>query len=167
MSNIKCDYDAFEYIESFLLEQKQRSIDEDSTCQYRGFDRDSMNKLQEFIESKIAEDGDVSQTDIDSFVSFLSKDLKCAVGAIIKDEFYNYDFEGKGIADSLDVFRAVQNSNPNWEMSDNSIDMLTTLQNIHDSFGVEQWEDAFLKLRDSFAENGSYIPQDNRLDDEV
>jgi hypothetical protein len=64
--------------------------------------------------------------------------LKCAVGALIPDELYEKSYEGRAIkvlvytADNMSkLFRNV------------NIDMLVTLQRVHDCVPAEQWEHNF------------------------
>jgi hypothetical protein len=80
--------------------------------------------------------------------------MKCAIGCLMKDEFYNEEFETKSISD-LGVYRAVANSVPNWEV--NKV-MLSKLQNIHDVELVEDWEGLLNDFYD-FIENGKYSEQ--------
>jgi len=62
--------------------------------------------------------------------------LKCAIGCLIKDEFYTEDMEEKGIID-LFVQNIVSQSLPNWKPNWN---LLSALQEIHDEFEIESWE---------------------------
>ncbi len=126
LNELTTDLDVFEYIKDFLLTQNSKSIDnEKDTCLYR-FDTGNYSLGY----------------------------MKCAIGCLIKDEFYNEEFETKSITD-LGVYRAVANSVPNWEV--NKV-MLSKLQNIHDVELVEHWEDLLNDFYD-FIENGKYSEQ--------
>ena len=57
--------------------------------------------------------------------------LMCAIGCLIKDEFYNVDFEGKTIYQDDEIIKVVESSiGRKLEKSD--INLLWELQRIHD-----------------------------------
>jgi len=68
--------------------------------------------------------------------------LKCAVGCLIEDQFYDPDMEQKGVID-LYVRSIVSNSLPNWKPN---WDMLASLQEVHDQFEIESWEKQLEKV---------------------
>ena len=65
--------------------------------------------------------------------------LKCAVGALIKDEFYEDIFEGKA-ADDPYVIDAVEKS-LGIEIDIQDIGFMLDLQTIHDGCPVSRWEE--------------------------
>ena len=69
--------------------------------------------------------------DGDTLCSYKSPDgLQCAIGILIKDEFYFPGMEGQR-ATGKDVFRALERSLPNFPVWDNR-EFLQGLQHIHD-----------------------------------
>ena len=69
-------------------------------------------------------------------------DLKCAIGWLIDDEWYQASFEDKKVTDRR-VFSAVEKSVPNWKID---MDLLQQFQHIHDHFEPNQWEWQFSRL---------------------
>lgn len=63
----------------------------------------------------------------------------CAVGCLIPDIFYDDSIEGKA-ADNSKVVNMLKKAYPEWNFTDNSIDMLLAVQVIHDSHEPEDWE---------------------------
>lgn len=68
--------------------------------------------------------------------------LMCAAGCCIRDEFYRADMEGRGAG---------------WETVSNAITMsgfdvvvATSLQHIHDSWPIRDWEDSFNKVAEYY-----------------
>lgn len=77
-------------------------------------------------------------------------DLKCAVGAMILDQFYTEKMEGMGIWNrSAVLFDVLENSGI--DTSDNQIiEFLGRAQNIHDQDDVENWHKLLYKLCHDF-----------------
>lgn len=69
-------------------------------------------------------------------------DLKCAIGWLIDDKWYQASFEDKKITD-LRVLSAVEKSVPHWKID---MDLLQQFQHIHDHFEPNQWEWQFSRL---------------------
>ena len=65
--------------------------------------------------------------------------LKCAVGALISVHEYGQDLEDNTVQSSGVVYDAVSNSNPDWVMTDDSVEMLISLQRFHDELEVQNW----------------------------
>lgn len=59
---------------------------------------------------------------------------KCAVGCLILDKHYSPDLEGKGI-----WWLAVQDSLRASGVADSQVELVQSLQNVHDNFQVGQW----------------------------
>lgn len=85
-----------------------------------------------------------------SYISYDDSDnaniRKCAIGCLIKYEYYNPDFEGQTVT-SYGVMNAVEKSLPNWKID---MDLLQQLQTIHDSFAEDLWEWKFSRLRSQY-----------------
>lgn len=64
--------------------------------------------------------------------------LKCAVGCLIPDEFYNPALEGKTVEHEMvqDVLKDITNE----------LDLLWSLQSIHDWEAVDTWEEQFAEI---------------------
>lgn len=69
---------------------------------------------------------------------YRSGSLKCAIGALIKDEFYSSYFEGEPVKHPA-VISALEES-LGVKISDKNKIFLTDLQEVHDSKLVEEWE---------------------------
>ena len=71
--------------------------------------------------------------------------LMCAVGVLIKDEFYNSEFENRTSL-AQPVRKALTASGVN--MSDNEIAlMLNALQAVHDNDDVDAWPESLAAIR--------------------
>lgn len=129
--NITTDREAFNYIKEMLIAQNQQSASEDfdASCQYRA----------------IIYNGDPYQEE--------TKTLKCAVGQVIDDKWYDEVIEGETISDDK-VAGLVMLSNEDWNMTSKSIEMLTALQILHDTEQPGVWP-IFLEWF-NFDESGNY-----------
>lgn len=77
-----------------------------------------------------------------------SVNLKCAIGCIISDEFYDELIEGS-TADVEEVISAIQNSNPDLVIDEDVQTLFMLMQNLHDKIIPEHWfYMAFLYYRD-------------------
>ena len=132
LDELNTDLDVFEYVKNHLLKQKAQSINPYTTdCLYRY-------------------DPGAGHLDV----------MQCAVGCLIKEEFYSEEFESKSVQDPW-VYDAVYNSVSNW-IAVNTV-MLAKLQAIHDTVSVEDWEkslDEFDQYDDVFNEYGMFICND-------
>ena len=121
----------FEYVKDHLLKQKAQSINPYTTdCLYRY-------------------NPGAGHLDV----------MQCAVGCLIKEEFYSEELESKSVQDPS-VYDAVYNSVSNWKV--NTV-MLAKLQSIHDIVPIEHWKeslDEFDQYDDVFDEYGKYICND-------
>ena len=74
-------------------------------------------------------------------VSFNSiKELKCAAGVLIPEEFYSKDLEGRS------WYRLVKESN----FPSEHFDLICELQSLHDYLSPECWEEQLIKIADTF-----------------
>lgn len=76
--------------------------------------------------------------------------LKCAIGCLIADEFYDEELEGANLHSahprSQAVVTAVRNSG--WE--DFSLNLLCELQHIHDNSDPKEWEEHWQRVAEDF-----------------
>lgn len=70
-------------------------------------------------------------------------DLKCAIGWLIDDKWYESSFEDKKVTDRR-VFGAVEKSVPHWKVD---MELLQEFQDIHDHFEPNLWEWKFSRLK--------------------
>lgn len=68
------------------------------------------------------------------------KELKCAAGVLIPEEFYSKDLEGSSWC------RLVKESN----FPSEHFDLICELQSLHDYFPPEYWEEQLIKIADTF-----------------
>ena len=125
------DYEAYLFVQKHLLETMEKSMDGNNDCVYRGHK-----------ESTITEALDASEN-TDDFKWLLSKtifDAKCAAGCLISDEYYSSEFEGKLVEKESTIWESIVMSNPKWEMTEQSFELVRQLQSIHDNHDVSEWE---------------------------
>ena len=131
LDELSTDLDVFEYVKDHLLKQKARSINPNTDeCLYRY---------------------DVGSGHLDV--------MQCAVGCLIKEEFYSDEFETKSVKDPW-VYDAVYKSISYWKV--NTV-LLEKLQVIHDNVPVEDWEESlneFDQDDDFFDEHGMFVCND-------
>ena len=77
-----------------------------------------------------------------------NKNLSCAIGCLISEEFYSNNMERKGLASDV-VIKILQKSLPNWKLN---FDLLDSLQCIHDQLYVENWDYALGNLEKNYKE---------------
>lgn len=75
--------------------------------------------------------------------------LKCGVGHLIADEFYDPEMENE-IASSILVYNAVGDS-LGFKLSEYDARMLNELQEVHDNLDVVGWEHGFKNVADKNA----------------
>lgn len=72
--------------------------------------------------------------------------LKCAIGCLIEDKFYDDNLEFKNGDDPI-VLNAVRKSVPNWKINKN---MLLKLQELHDEFEPNEWKYSLNYLQEEY-----------------
>lgn len=161
MSLVINDYEAYTLVKDHLLNQNEPSKDTNEDCQYRGYLSstlaDVMNEAGDNIDQTIDDDYVAVYEEMYELLANIPFNAKCAVGALITDDFYNEQFEGRTIERSCSVWDAVRLSNPLWKMTDGSYEMLRELQSIHDTNQPEDWEYKLLKMNDKFDKWDDYI----------
>jgi hypothetical protein len=160
--NITKDIEAFLFISEALLKQNEESIGITGDCAYRGFSQKLKDEISAAysINSDSLDDEDEAYKYYDLMQEILSNtptDLKCAVGFVISDSWYDGDIENNDVS-MPSVLSAIENSNPDWNITGSSIAMLKALQRVHDSRKVSEW-DSFFKMF-TFTEDGIYINTD-------
>jgi hypothetical protein len=65
--------------------------------------------------------------------------LKCAVGALISVSDYAPHLEDQTVQFDGEVYNAIRNSNPDWMVTQNSVEILQSLQRLHDEIEVNDW----------------------------
>lgn len=84
----------------------------------------------------------VKESDPYSCVYRGPNNLKCAVGHLISDTYYDAGFESLGIADNDEIQDAVSES-VGFELEDNAINLLTDLQDYHDNTPLTNFVEEF------------------------
>lgn len=151
-TDIKTDKEAFELVREHLFKQNERSIDEADTCRYRGYSSSVIEQARE--QASMDEYGNYEM--FYEILNEIDPDLKCAVGFLISDAFYEYNFEERSYIDNQDIRDAVSQSNPNWDRTDSSDVLLVILQSIHDNGGPSIWKKCLDPSNFTFSENGSF-----------
>lgn len=155
------DIDIFNKIKDHLLTQNEKSLTLHEGCAYRGVKQSDLNEAwyktyKTACPVEIGKGTDNSEIiqQIEDIYTEVPSNLKCAVGAIISDEFYSYDMEENSINSNLVSF-PVKMSNPDWKITCQSWAMLEELQALHDGTLVEDWAENLARF--SFDSLGNFI----------
>lgn len=154
--SIVTDEEAFSYISSALIKQKERSVGIGEECAYRGFSSTAMSELSKRLFGTVDYSNlDEEQNDLfnESLYELIDSDIRCAVGHIIDDSCYDTSIEGESIESDY-VIALVDKSNPDWDITSKSLEMLKKLQRIHDAVKPSYWELTLSKFK--FDENGNF-----------
>lgn len=168
METITTDKEAFEYIRTHLLKQGQPAWNISDDCGYRGHTRSQLDELWQQAKSFDYADSDDEYDD--RYYLFLSENwdripyAQCAVGCIIKDQYYDDAFEGNSIDDD-DVMKAVAKSNPKWENP--SLRMLVILQRVHDAVNYDFWDKVLDSQNWSFNLDGDFVSYSGYMEEKV
>jgi CII-binding regulator of phage lambda lysogenization HflD len=73
--------------------------------------------------------------------------LMCAVGCLIKDEFYDYQLESQNVS-MLAVHRALISSGYEYDKQGESL--LSRMQTVHDDYGTLSWEAKWVEIANEF-----------------
>ena len=160
------DKEAFEYVKMMLLDQDEQSKDLTDNCVYRGYSANTIEKARAKAEG-IVRDSDSMDDSVDYYewesevldnlIAGQSPDMKCAAGWLIDDNFYSDYFEGETVTKNNYIWDAIKKSNPVWFTTDNSVKLVSELQNIHDSRDPSEWFEKFNDLEQYFNAYGDYI----------
>lgn len=134
--NIDSNLNAYRYIRDHLLKQNSKAM-LGNTCRYRG-----MNSYK-------IHDEDLNKDILCLDNSEYWDGTSCAVGCLITDDAYSSLMEGDGL--SSYIVEAVQESNPNWEMDEESVTVLETMQHLHDRVNVSYWKDVIHSMDEYIA----------------
>lgn len=156
------DIDIISYVKNRLIEQGDKSMDDDYSCRYRGYRQSTMDEIREHADEIASENNDQSSDIyqdiyIDALNSILADtkhDAKCAIGHLISDSVYYTGIEGAGVDE--DIFELVIQSNPAWEKGPKAYGLIKRLQDIHDHHSVEEWKKSFDSLMQQCDENGNW-----------
>lgn len=80
--------------------------------------------------------------------------LKCAVGSLISETYYEWNLEDSMIDKDGPVYTAVSKSNPDWDIDEDSVGMLLAMQRFHDEVNVGDWEWLFEVVEQAIEEFG-------------
>jgi hypothetical protein len=165
--NIKTDKDAFNFVAKQLIAQDAKCLNSAEDCVYRGYSQSFLDELRDKAREAVygydekLEDEDCFADCQDYFLDLLSEadpDLKCAAGHLILDQFYDQNIEGQTVMEDAPVEEAIKLSNPDWNYQDSSLELVKTLQQVHDFREVSSWPVLFQKLEKYFDEDGKYLP---------
>jgi hypothetical protein len=165
------DYEAFIYVKDMLLQQDERSMDTNDNCQYRGYSANLCEKVRQKAEDWVIDLGDEVYSILDSaedpvntyFHEMMNDqipDRKCAAGFLINDNFYHDYFEGNAVENRGHILDAIKLSNPAWKISDNSFNLIKTLQSVHDNQEPSDWGWMLDNIKKNFNEYNDYTGTD-------
>lgn len=162
------DKEVFEYATQKLYDQNESSrSDNNDTCVYRGYSQAIKDELRETIFEGLEEDHILDNESEVFYELFYEKlmdlnpDRKCAVGHLISDAVYSHELEERDARDG-DVINAVRESNPLWQMTETSYELIYDMQSVHDRNEVEAWPYIFNYF--SFDEDDKYVIPENMAD---
>jgi len=121
---LNSDEGVFEFVKQHLIHQGQKSVVE--------FESEMIEELQSGNQCRYRG----------------PENLKCAIGCLVDDIFYTIDMEEKDISNVV-VRNIVKHSLPNWKPN---WDMLQDLQELHDEYDPEEWENKLEKLEENWKE---------------
>ena len=159
------DREVFEYTTQKLYEQNEASkSDNGDTCVYRGYSQALKDEIRQNVFGSVDEDY-ISDSESESLYEVFYErlmdfehDRKCAVGHLISNAVYSYEFEERD-ARNGDVINAVRESNPLWQMTETSYELIYDMQAVHDRNEVGAWPYIFNYF--SFDEDDKYVIPDN------
>jgi len=121
----------------------------------------------EFVKQHLINQGQKSLQHIETEDDHLTKhnscryrgiqNLKCAIGCLIEDDFYDPDMEQRDIGSDF-VKIIVRQSLPNWKPN---WDMLQDLQELHDECDPEEWENKLEKLEEQTFHREKLLKKDD------
>ena len=168
VNEITSDYEAFLRVKNHLLSQKDKSIDSlRQGCSYKGYlERDVERVTYDVCNNLAAEIGEeYYELDGCEELELITEKLKnlvqageivygqCAVGCLIKDNFYSSEeLEEKAVKDDS-VLTALKKSNPTWKIDYLSLNLLENLQRLHDSMNIVDWRKYLDKIESLFKGN--------------
>ena len=79
---------------------------------------------------------------------------KCAIGALISVHEYTDHLEDQSVQFGGEVYDAIDSSNPDWRITENSVEMLLALQRLHDEVEVKDWSWLFSIIDQAIEEFG-------------
>lgn len=159
----KKDIDIITLVRDRLIEQGEKSMDDDLSCRYRGYKHSTIDKIQAHAE-KVASDSYDPATDEYENVYFhafndvlvdTKYDAKCAVGHLISNSLYSTAIEGGAVDE--DIFELVIQSNPEWSRGPDCYSLMKEMQNIHDNHEPAEWEKEFNDLIRLCDDDGNWI----------
>lgn len=81
---------------------------------------------------------------------------RCALGFIMNKAIADEYYVEENAAANESVLSVILESNPNWEMTNQSLQMIILLQIIHDGLPVDVWNDAFSVYSELFDAEGNF-----------
>lgn len=168
------DYEAFLKVKAHLLTQKDKCIDSIShSCSYRGYLERDVDQVRSDINEELLNELGEDAFEFESMdeIQRISEQLyhlvsigeinygQCAVGCLIKDEYYDQDsIEEKAVTDDS-VIVAIMESNPKWEIDDISINLLQNLQTVHDRTNIWDWRHYLNNMENMFQGKSKLISE--------
>ena len=151
---MKTDRDIFEIMANHLLNQKEKSMTKGETCAYRGY---TLGQISEVAYSFVGEEAYYDDYGFQQALSnkYGKPTMMCAVGALIKDEFYDSDFENN-LYSIHPIMDAIRKSNPDWEIKESGMKLLDRFQGIHDNVEIKDWSDCIEKASNEFDSEGNF-----------
>jgi hypothetical protein len=151
-SVITNDYEAFLFMRDHLLSQMEKAWDSGEDCVYRGYKSGTLEYIRELAQDE-NQASSYDEDEYDTFYEMLSNipyDAKCAVGCLISDSLYEQHLEGNVIDKDNLVWDSVRKSNPAWKMTENSYNLMRSIQYIHDNKPVDEWSYLINQLEKNF-----------------
>lgn len=150
------DIDVFNKVRDHLMSQGELCLNFNGDNGYFGVKSSDYQKVVDRASEMCEEYGEPEHWEIIEEMYHLINTNKieramCAIGCLIKPEFYSEDLENQTVIED-NVLNAVKQSLPNWEITNSRLGMLTALQSIHDNTPIKNWETYFNILSNNFVD---------------
>jgi hypothetical protein len=154
---ITTDLEAFEYVTKGLLKQGIKSLGSNFECVYRGYKHHTVKKVMDEANEIAGLDTDTYHDIFEEIIGNLPYETKCAAGFLISDHLYESDIEHSP-ASAHYITSLIKESNPKWNYTTNSEDLVVKLQQIHDSTDTSKWNEKFESMLEDF-DGTDYTPK--------
>jgi hypothetical protein len=84
--------------------------------------------------------------------------LKCAVGILIKDDYYTYHVEGQNVRDIIDQV----NGSLGRKLTNDEVSLLNNLQSVHDNADVDHWPVSLKEVARNYELDYSFTDDDEK-----
>jgi hypothetical protein len=154
---ITTDLEAFEYVTKGLLKQGIKSLNSNFECVYRGYKEQTIKEVRDEADEIAGLNEEKYHELLEEIIGNLPYETKCAAGFLISDHLYESAIESSPASADY-VASLIKESNPKWNYTTNSEDLVVKLQQIHDSTDTSKWNEKFESMLEDF-DGTDYTPK--------